>query len=411
MGRHATAIAADSITPPASPSGKRKRSQDSQPEIEVDVSAPEPPSKKALRKFKKAKSAIAHAGVEQENSKELPTKSTTEADLETPGKSSKRSDYGIWIGNLPWTATKLDLREFLTKDTNISDDAITRLHMPPPKKNAVASSREKIKPQNQGFAYVDFSTDIALAEALGLSERLIKGRRLLIKDSKSFEGRPEKQNGEGRPPAISGKPASRRVFVGNLGFDVTKETLEEHFSRCGEISNVHLATFEDSGKCKGFGWVEFAALEAGEAAVRGWVSCEQKDSTEDEEDESAEVQTNEVEPQRRTKHRKWWVNRLGGRLLRMEFAEGKDVRYKKRYGKEGTARKDQIPGEEMGSPLTANPDRSKSTSAGERDREVLRTKPFGMVDARTVKPGAALAAAPRLTGGIVESQGTKTVFA
>lgn len=411
MGCHSTAIVTETITPLESPPKKRKRVHSPPAEIEVDVSAPEPPSKKALRKAKKARTTPASTKL-QEGASTVPfLTSATEEDLAKPNKLPSRSEYGIWIGNLPWTATKLNLRSFLTIDTDISDDSITRLHMPPPSKTAVESLRQKIKPQNRGFAYVDFSSEAALMKALTLSERLVKGRRVLIKDARSFKGRPEKPKVEGASPASSGKPAFKRVFVGNLGFDTTKEMLQDHFSRCGEVLDVHVATFEDTGKCKGFAWVEFADLEAGELAVRGWVNYEQKHGAGDEDHEEIEPLEDQAKSKQKPKIRKWWVNRLGGRTLRTEFAEGKDVRYKKRYGKDGTARKDSETGEDPEPQPTAKSVNGESTSAWESKGNVIRTTPTRRLDARKIKPGAALAAAPRLTGGIIESQGKKTVFA
>lgn len=400
MGRHSTAIdTAAIITPPLSPSRKRKREESTTGELEIDVTAPEPPSKKALRKAKRGKATPAGPKSESKSIIALQTASASDEDVPAdPSAPPKRSEYGIWIGNLPWTATKADLRNFLTKDTEISDDMITRLHLPVPSQGVVASSRQRIKPQNKGFAYIDFSTEEALTEALALSEKLLTGRRMLIKDSKSFEGRPEKTKEQEVAIVKSGKPPSKRIFVGNLAFETTKQDLQEQFTKCGEMLDVHIATFEDTGKCKGYAWVEFAELEAGEAAVRGWVNLEQKAESGDEDEEIAEAlaEEDDAKPKKKPKLRKWWVNKLHGRPLKLEFAEGKDVRYKKRYGKDGSVNKagikevDLDPGS-MAQPLT--------------DKRLSRK-----FDARTVKPGAALAAASRSTGGIVESQGRKTTF-
>lgn len=404
MGRHSTAIENAVTTPPLSASTKRKREENTAKEIEVDVTAPEPPSKKALRKARQGNATSAAPKLE---SKSNAVQTGSESDEDAPAIASalpKRSEYGIWIGNLPWTATKADLRSFLTKDTDITDDMIIRLHLPAPSHGTVANSRQRIKPQNKGFAYVDFSTEEALTRALTLSEKLLTGRRVLIKDSKSFEGRPERTKEQENAVMNSGKPPSKRVFVGNLTFETTKQDLEEQFRRCGEMLDVHIATFEDTGKCKGYAWLEFADLEAGEAAVRGWVNFEQKADNENEDEEVAEAlaEEDDVKPKKKTKLRKWWVNKLHGRPLKLEFAEGKDVRYRKRYGKDGSAHKDGM--------NVVDPDRGSMAQPAFKERASSDKRPTRKFDARTVKPGAALAAAPRLTGGIVESQGKKTTF-
>ncbi|KAL9131357.1 MAG: hypothetical protein Q9217_000684 [Psora testacea] len=405
MGRHSTKTVSGILTSPDSFTKKRKREEGSSAEIEVDITAPEPPSKKTLRRAKKGKVVPLkprkigeEVGGDIEEEEQDPT--------EEQAKSSKRSRFGIWIGNLPWTATKADLRNFLTQNTEISDSAITRLHMPIPSKALQPMSQHRLKPQNKGFAYVDFSTQAALDEALVLSEKLFTGRRVLIKDSKSFEGRPEVVKAEDvAAGTFSGKPPSKRIFIGNLAFDVAKEDLLEHLRQCGEVDNLHVATFEDSGKCKGYAWVDFAELEGAEAAVRGWINYKEphEDGGQNENEDEELMVTDAIgtKSRKKAKPQKWWVNKLHGRLLRREFAEDKAVRYKKRFGNDGNAQKTRITAISQSSEEGSAP----TPSASHTDR-----KPFRKADARNIEPGAALAAAPRLTGAIIEGQGKKIVF-
>ena len=396
-----------STSPP--PSKKRKRDNKPFSELEVDIAAPEPPSKKALRRAKKGrpstttveKSKLASSDESSPDSEDEPTEATSE----TP----RRSDHGIWIGNLPWTATKADIQTFFTRNENIKDADITRVHMPGPSQTTVNASRQRIKPQNKGFAYVDFSTEETHKIAIGLSETLLTGRRVLIKDAKSFEGRPVKPKEEENKQ--SGNPPSKRIFVGNLQFDVTQDELREHFSRCGDIATVFVATFEDSGKCKGYAWVTFEEVSSAEKAVRGWVEWE--------EDASDEAEDEPTTKKKDKKPRKWWVNRLKGRQLRMEFAEDQSVRYKKRFGrsKEGTngAAADQNSIEEVKDDVKKDwnqPARHESTRTDhKREQRSGADRRFEKkVDARTIKPRAALAGVQRLTGAIVAGTGKKVVF-
>lgn len=366
----------------------KKRKLEDTAEIEIDVSAPEPPSKKALRKAKKK-------GVEPESTSSNAQSESTE----TQSQSTKqRSEFGVWIGNLPFATTKDDLRTFFTSNSTFTDTTITRLHLPmgPSKQNGMA--------QNKGFAYVDFSTKKAMDEAIALSEQLILGRRVLIKGSRNFEGRPDEhqQSGSSKGANKSTHPPSNRIFVGNLGFDATKEAVEEHFSPCGTVTNVHLATFEDSGKCKGYGWVEFDTVEAAEHAVKGFIQIREEDESEDESEE--EVGSDSEDKGRRTKTKKprtkrVWVNRLLGRQLRMEFAEDAATRYKKRFGKEG---------KEGGKFLDQKNDAIVEVTAdgGLQDRAPKERRPRkDQSPSRYSKDTV-----QRLTGAIVEAQGKKVTF-
>ncbi|OJJ00952.1 hypothetical protein ASPVEDRAFT_127458 [Aspergillus versicolor CBS 583.65] len=354
------------------------------PELEIDVSAPEPPSKKALRKAKK-KSGDTDTKTSDDSSKPS-ADSKTENPAETEA-TQKRSDYGVWIGNLAFSVTKEDLRRFLTSNCSFTDATITRIHLPKP-------SDKNSRAQNKGFAYVDFSTPKAVKEALDLSEHLVTGRRVLIKDAKNYQGRPEKSRADGKD-AVSGRPPSKRVFVGNLSFDATKELLEEHFAKCGTVANVHLATFQDSGKCKGYAWVEFEDIPAAETAVRGF-----KIITEDNEGEGS----SESAPGKPTKpqRRKIWVNQVLGRRMRIEFAEDATTRYNKRFGKGGDGKKGDTENNgdaELGDfeevADEGKPQRSQTT-------KFKHAKPdYSRYDESTVQ---------KLSGAIVEGKGRKTTF-
>ena len=395
---------------PSPPGKKRKRDDKTFSELEVDVAAPEPPSKKALRRAKKGRPATTPAEKPGLGLDDDTLSTSGDEPAESVSAPPKRSEHGIWIGNLPWTATKADIQTFFTRTENIGETGITRVHMPGPSRATIDSCRQRVKPQNKGFAYVDFSTKEAHKVAIGLSETLLTGRRVLIKDAKSFEGRPVPKEEEKKKEP--GHPPSKRIFIGNLQFDTTQDELREHFARCGDIATVFVATFEDSGKCKGYAWVTFDQISAAEKAVRGWVEWE---------DDGSEGSENEATVKRKDKKpRKWWVNRLKGRQLRMEFAEDQAVRYKKRFGKS----KEGINGAEMGQDGTGIldvEDGAKDVSQPARNRvpkpEHKKKHRLGAdtrverkVDARTIKPAAALANVKRLTGGIVPGTGKKVVF-
>jgi RNA recognition motif-containing protein len=364
------------------PSKKRKRPAATEDEIEIDVALPEPLSKKAARKAKKVKTT--------DPSKSTAEGSDEEAEPTVPNsgpkeKKERRTAWGIWIGNLPWSASKSDVKEFLCKHAGLDMNEITRVHMPVPS-NAPARNGEK--PKNKGFAYLDFDSAEALEAAIKVSETQFNNdqRKVLIKKSSSFEGRPEPKTEEEAKKDDNGlstlaadkmnaqKPPSKRVFVGNLGFDTTKDDLQNHFGQCGEIVDVFMATFEDSGKCKGFAWVTFTSEDAGIAAVRGWIikgkeqdsDSELESEAEGEKEAEAEAPGKEGQDetvlaelkaegyenvdnketqsilkqrlakskQKKRKVHKWFVNKMFGRALRCEFAEDAGVRYKKRYGKD-----------------------------------------------------------------------------
>jgi RNA recognition motif-containing protein len=59
---------------------------------------------------------------------------------------------------------------------------------------------------------------------------------------------------------------SKKLYVGNLSYNVTNSSLEEMFSKFGEVRSAQVVQDRDTGRSKGFGFVEMAndnaALEA-----------------------------------------------------------------------------------------------------------------------------------------------------
>ena len=54
---------------------------------------------------------------------------------------------------------------------------------------------------------------------------------------------------------------TKRLYVGNLGYDTTEATLSELFGAIGEVQSVTLITDRMSGRSKGFAFVEIAKPE------------------------------------------------------------------------------------------------------------------------------------------------------
>ncbi|KAH9062654.1 hypothetical protein EDB87DRAFT_246544 [Lactarius vividus] len=222
----------------------------------------------------------------------------------------------IWVGNLSYKTTQESLRRFFD-----GVGEITRVHLPT--KPGKAPPGESASPENRGFAYVDFATLEAKNAAIVMTESPLDGRRLLIKDGactlttltvlhhnslllgNDFEGRPPNTGMPGDGAVTHQSPFARKilsmqkqppaatVFFGNLGFNTTVDSirglLEAHRTQptnapdpAGEavgvgvgvaaqqdpwIRKIRMGTFEDSGLCKGFAFVDFTSTEHATAAL------------------------------------------------------------------------------------------------------------------------------------------------
>ena len=57
------------------------------------------------------------------------------------------------------------------------------------------------------------------------------------------------------------------IYVGNLSFDETEETLQAEFAAHGEVTSARIITDRFSGRSRGFGFVEMANDEEADAAI------------------------------------------------------------------------------------------------------------------------------------------------
>lgn len=318
----------------------RKRSRPeskAEDEIEIDVDADEPLSKRAARRLKKGRtlkqapsshalpeafSADPPSEAESEGSEESSSSKPKEERKKTKDKKDKKDrkdkkdkkektteepEYkkgtnGIWIGNLAFRTTEQDLTTFFStlkplgkakpasEYATIGAGDIVRISLP-------AGER---KGTNKGFAYLDFRTPEQCETAMALSERILQGRNVLIKSADSS------------PPAAvvvaaaaaAESKATKILYVGNLSFDVTAEDLEAFLGGAGAgVKRVRMATFQDSGKCKGFAFCDFHASEQVERVLK-----------------NRQLQS------------------MNGRKLKMEFGEDRSLRRKPQTGTDETAR-------------------------------------------------------------------------
>ncbi|PFH49265.1 hypothetical protein AMATHDRAFT_148084 [Amanita thiersii Skay4041] len=290
-------------------SEEEDEAQDQNINVEEDV---QPLSHAEKRRQKKKEKKI-HAAADsstKKRKKDDKVSSKHSTSTTASGVATKRQN-SVWVGNLSYKTTQDDLKTFFAA----AGGEITRIHLP-----LKATPGPGRKPENRGFAYVDFATPGAKAAAIALSEQPLIGRRLLIKDGDDFNGRPDaagadggaslgSHGGEGTSTTASTKthsktaqkilraqkqPPGPTLFLGNLGYETTEanilEMLNAHHHHTTKkvpvsespeveggkspteqkntwIRKVRMGTFEDSGLCKGFAFVDFVTTEDATTAL------------------------------------------------------------------------------------------------------------------------------------------------
>jgi len=75
----------------------------------------------------------------------------------------------------------------------------------------------------------------------------------------------------GTPRAVAierERPVGTRVYVGNLPFSATQESLREAFAHLGQVTDVHVVMDRDTGRSRGFAFVTMGNTQEAAAAIQ-----------------------------------------------------------------------------------------------------------------------------------------------
>lgn len=61
---------------------------------------------------------------------------------------------------------------------------------------------------------------------------------------------------------------AQKLFIGGLSFSTSSDRLREFFATIGTVESAAVVTDRDTGRSRGFGFVEMATAEATDAAVK-----------------------------------------------------------------------------------------------------------------------------------------------
>ena len=70
-----------------------------------------------------------------------------------------------------------------------------------------------------------------------------------------------------------------KIYVGNLSYDATEQDLRQQFEAFGAVDTVSIITDRDTGRSKGFAFIEMASKPEAEAAIKGLNGKQLKERT------------------------------------------------------------------------------------------------------------------------------------
>lgn len=103
--------------------------------------------------------------------------------------------------------------------------------------------------------------------AIALSGQLLLGQPVMVKPSEAEKNLVQSNTTTGAAGVVGPYGAvDRKLYVGNLHFNMTESQLREIFEPFGIVEVVQLPLDLETGHCKGFGFIQFAHIEHAKAA-------------------------------------------------------------------------------------------------------------------------------------------------
>ena len=186
-----------------------------------------------------------------------PTKKTKLANGDAAAVTDDSSSLTVFVGRLSWNVDN----DWLQSEFEECGEVISaRVQM------------DRNTGKSRGFGYVEFADPSSVEKALQFSGKEIDGRPINVDRSTSNKGSGGAGNpNDARRAAYGDKisPPSSVLFVGNLSFDATEDSLWDVFAEYGDVKGVRVPTDRDSGRVKGYGYVEFFDIETAKKAFEG----------------------------------------------------------------------------------------------------------------------------------------------
>ncbi|KAL2531329.1 Splicing factor [Abeliophyllum distichum] len=169
-----------------------------------------------------------------------------------PEADPERDQRTVFAYQMPLKATERDVYEFFSQAGKVRD---VRLIM------------DRNSRRSKGVGYIEFYDAMSVPMAIALSGHLLLGQPVMVKPSEAEKNLVQSNTSAGGSGVVGPYGATdRKLYVGNLHFNMTEFQLKQIFEAFGPVELVQLPTDPETGHCKGFGFVQFAQLEHAKAA-------------------------------------------------------------------------------------------------------------------------------------------------
>lgn len=165
-----------------------------------------------------------------------------------PEADPERDQRTMFAYQINLKANERDVYEFFSRAGKVRD---VRLIM------------DRNSHRSKGVGYIEFYDAMSVPMAIALTGQKLLGQAVMVKPSEAEKNLVQSTTtacgGLSAPGAQSG--GARKLYVGNLHFNINEDQLREVFESFGTVELVQLPLDSETGHCKGFAFVQFARLD------------------------------------------------------------------------------------------------------------------------------------------------------
>lgn len=165
---------------------------------------------------------------------------------------SERCHCTVFASQISLGADERDVYEFFSKVGKVRD-----VHL----------IMDQNSRRSEGFGYVEFYEAKSVPLAISLSGGLLLGQPVKVKPLEAEKNVIQSITSvaSAASGSVGNSEVARRLYVGNIHFDIKEDQLRSVFEPFGTVELVQLPT-DSTGSVKGYGFVQFARLEDAKAA-------------------------------------------------------------------------------------------------------------------------------------------------
>ncbi|XP_047180571.1 RNA-binding protein 39 isoform X3 [Vigna umbellata] len=165
-----------------------------------------------------------------------------------PDPDPERDQRTVFAYQISLKADERDVYEFFSRAGKVRD---VRLIM------------DRNSRRSKGVGYIEFYDAMSVPMAIALSGQPVLGQPVMVKPSEAEKNLVQSTTSvAGGSTGLIGpySGGARRLYVGNLHISMSEADIRKVFEAFGQVELVQLP-LDESGHCKGFGFVQFARLE------------------------------------------------------------------------------------------------------------------------------------------------------